>query len=365
MAEDSSLSGGSALDENARRAKADWLKVDPERLRDFIAGQPDVRSVDILKVEYPSKGAGSSNGIAYLRADIDVGPGPARRQLVVRYAPGRTLIKQKNFNDEFLTGRAVHAAGLPAAEPLWIDPHGERLGVKGYVMERVFGDVPSAGMLNEGLLARASPADRNAMMLEAAGFHGRLRRANLGPSHVPHLLARGIGRTPLERELRWWLEEAELNCAPEDSKLARIRRVFTWLLEHQPTVRPATLVHGDSQLSNLMFREGEVVAALDWELAYLGHGEADLALMIWMTEIQKQFAGVNDVPSEQDYIARYEAESGAPVEHWEYFRLFLLYKLVSVLMASAATMPSFDTFWEFNWAELERSWQRCRAGAAP
>jgi aminoglycoside phosphotransferase (APT) family kinase protein len=364
MAEDDSLSGGSALDENARRAKAGWLKVDPGRLHDFIAGQPEVRSVDIIDIEYPSKGAGSSNGIAYLRADIDVGRGPARRQLVVRYAPGRTLIKQKNFNDEFLTGRAVHAAGLPAAEPLWIDPQGQRLGVKGYVMERLFGEVPSAGMLNEGLLARASPADRNAMLLEAAAFHGRLRRADLGSSRLPHLLARGIGRTPVERELRWWLEEAGLNCAPDDSKLARIRSVFAWLLDHQPDVRPAVLVHGDSQFSNLMFREGKVVAALDWELAYLGHGEADLALMIWMTEIQKQFAKVDDLPSEQDYLARYELESGATVEHWEYFRLFLLYKMVSVLMASSATMPAFDSFWEFNWAELERRWQRCRAGAA-
>jgi hypothetical protein len=32
-----------------------------------------------------------------------------------------------------------------------------------------------------------------------------------------------------------------------------------------------------------------------------------------------------------------------------------------VLMASASTMPSFDQFWEFNWAELERVWRRLAA----
>jgi aminoglycoside phosphotransferase (APT) family kinase protein len=159
------------------------------------------------------------------------------------------------------------------------------------------------------------------------------------------------------------MTEAEQSSGPGEPKLARIRSAFTWLLEHQPAVlRPAILVHGDSQFSNLMFRDGKVVAALDWELAYLGHGEADLALMVWMTEIQMQFAGnVVDAPSEQDYILRYETESGCLIEHWEYFRMFLLYKMVSVLMASATTMPSFDEFWELNWAELERSWQRLRA----
>jgi len=99
----------SALDENARLAKANWLRIDPGRLRDFIAGHKEVRSVDIVDVQYSAAGAGSSNGIALLCANIDVGAGAERRQLVVRYAPGRTLIKQKSFTDEFLTGRAVHA----------------------------------------------------------------------------------------------------------------------------------------------------------------------------------------------------------------------------------------------------------------
>ncbi len=362
MAEDGSRPQAGTLDENARRAKADWLKLDPLRLRDFIAGQPDVRSVEIADIQYPASGAGSSNGIAMLSADIDAGSGRERRQLVVRYAPGRTLLKQKSFEEEFLTGRAVHAAGLPVSAPLWLDARGDRLGVKGYVMERVFGEVPAAGLFSEGLLARAPVAERNAMMLEAVGFHGRLRRLGLGPAQVPHLIGRGMGATPIERELRWWFAEAELSSGPEEPRLARIKAVHDWLIERQPLVRPATLVHGDSQFSNLMFSDGKVVAALDWELSYLGHGEADVALMVWMTELQKHFAGnVQGTPAEQDYIVRYERESGGLVQHWEYFRLFLLYKLLSVLMASAATMPSFDEFWEFNWAELERSWQRCRS----
>jgi hypothetical protein len=32
----------SALDENARLAKASWLRIDPGRLRDFIAGHTEL-----------------------------------------------------------------------------------------------------------------------------------------------------------------------------------------------------------------------------------------------------------------------------------------------------------------------------------
>src|SRR5271155_3971148 len=64
MVDNASRPQAGTLDENARRAKADWLKLDPLRLRDFIAGQSDVRGVEIADIQYPASGAGSSNGIA-------------------------------------------------------------------------------------------------------------------------------------------------------------------------------------------------------------------------------------------------------------------------------------------------------------
>ena len=91
------------LNENVRNVQAAWLKIDPERLTRFIAAQPEVAGrVADVHVDYPTSGTGISNGIALVAADIDVGEGMQHRDLVVRYAPGRTLLKQKSFRDEFL-----------------------------------------------------------------------------------------------------------------------------------------------------------------------------------------------------------------------------------------------------------------------
>jgi len=354
--------GSTTLNANVRKAQAQWLKIDAAQLTRFIAVQPEVSGrVGNVVVDYPGTGQGISNGIAFVSADIDDGGGMRHRDLVVRYAPGRTLLKQKSFHDEFLTVRAVVAAGVPAPAALWLDAAGTQLGVKGYVMERVFGDIPAAGMFSTGMLADATPEARKALMLEAAGFHGRLRRAAIGPDRVPHLLRRGSGATPLERELRWWLHEARCNLATGDDKLSRIEAAFAWLLASQPAIRPATLVHGDAQLCNLIYRGGRVIAAIDWELSFLGHGETDLAIIIWMTQLQKQFdRDVDGTPSDAEFIARFEQESGAPVECWNYLRMFVLFKLVCVLTASAETMPGFDRFWECNWQQLEAMWALCR-----
>ena len=351
------------LNENVRAAQADWLKLDHKLLREFIASQSDVKGpVENLAVSYPTSGTGISNGIAFLSANIDTGRGLESRELVVRYNPGRTLLKQKSFSDEFLTMKAIEAAHIPAPRVLWLDADGKRLGVKGYIMERIFGDIPAAGMFSQGLVADATPQQRKELMLDGASYHARLHRAAIGPEQVPHLINRGVGTTAIEQELRWWLQEATFNLAPNDDKLNRIHEAFSWLLAHQPQIRPPTLVHGDSQLSNLIYRDGRVIAALDWELAYLGHGEADLAMMIWLTRLQMVFdRDVQGAPTEAEFIARYEADSGAAIEHWSYMKMFQLFKLVSVLTASAETMPSFGTFWEHNWSELESVWRECSA----
>jgi aminoglycoside phosphotransferase (APT) family kinase protein len=351
------------LNDNVRNAQAAWLKLDEDRLRAFIAAQPEVDGrVEGLSLNYPTSGQGISNGIAFVSADIDTGRGLERRDLVVRYAPGPTLLKQKSFSDEFLTMQVVSTAGIPAPKALWLDADGAWLGAKGYLMERVFGDIPAAGMFTSGMLAEATPTQRKALMLEAAGFHGRLRRAAIGPERVAHLTTRGTGDTPVEREVQWWMEEARQNLREGDDKLTRIRSACGWLLSHQPAVRPATLVHGDAQLCNLIYRNGAVIAALDWELAYLGHGESDLAMIIWLTRLQRMFErDVEGVPSDAEFTARYEAESGAAVQHYSFMRMMQIFKLVCVLTASAQTMPSFEEFWECNWTELATVWNDCRA----
>ncbi|MDB5969948.1 MAG: hypothetical protein JWQ90_2398 [Hydrocarboniphaga sp.] len=349
--------------EAIKNAKAAMARVDEARLRRFIQSQPDVRELGSMSpLSYPTGGAGASNGIAFFTAEIDCGNGLQAMDLVLRYSPGVTLLKQKSFADEFLTVRAVHALGhLPVPNVLWLDADGSRVGFASYVMERVVGDAPSGPMYSAGPLADVTPEKRKEMMLEAAGFHGRLRKAAIGPVQVPHLARRGTGANAIEQELSWWAKELQLVIPADDPKAVQVAGLYRWLIEHQPEAYSPNLVHGDAQIANMMFHDGHIAAVLDWELSYLGHNESDLALVVFLTETHKVIdKHVDGTPTEEEYIERYELESGTKVQHWEYFKLLNMYRILSVVLLSRPFMPNFEPYWAYNVGYLDQAWSQAR-----
>lgn len=341
-------------DKSVQNAKAGHPPMDPRRLADFIAAQPGIEGpVELGEFAVPQS-SGATNAILLFSATFGERGERRRRDLVARYAPGQKVIKQKSFLDEFLTLKGAFRRGLPVPEPLWQDAEGLVTGFPSFVMARIDGTPPAAAMYSKGPLAEVGLAERKRMMLEAAGFHGRLRREAIGADDVPHLLARGSGATYIERELNWYLQEAKLNAAPDDPKLKAIVAAHRWMVERQPNVRPGTLVQGDSQIGNVIYKDGKLAGILDWELAYLGHNEADLALIAFVTESMKSLdKAVDGTPTENEYITRFEAEAGAPVEHYDYFKLFPLFKTQCVLLSGKELHHDFEKVWSFYLNSLE------------
>ena len=353
-----------AMADSVRIAKSRFAKIETERIREFIEQQADiVGPVAIGPVAYPTDGAGSSNGIAFLTASLDRGAGPETLDLVLRFSPGAQLLKQKKYDHEFATLKALEDSGLPVPEVLWLDKQGAWLGTPGYIMMKVEGDTPSAAMYSAGPLANVSPEVRNELMLKAAGFHGQLRKSAIKGDRVPHLVDRGDGHSAVARELNWWMEEVRLAWDLEDSKARTVNAVRQWLLQNEPDDLYAPgLVHGDAQIANIIYNQGEIAAVVDWELSYLGHNESDLALICFLTEAQKLTdVAVDGTPTEADFIDRYERESGLPVVHWPYFKLFNLYKIVAVSLLTAHLMPSFEQVWTFYSAWLDRTWLEAKS----
>lgn len=348
-------------DKSVAAAKSGHPDIDADRLAAFIAAQPDVEGPVSLSDFIVPKGSGSINGILLFTAEFGRGGKRCRENLVARYAPGTTMIKQKSFSDEFFTLAAAHDAGLPVPQPLWLDADGDFVGFPSFIMSRIDGTPPASAMYSKGPLAEVSDERRKAMMLEAAGFHGRLRREALGADKLPHLLARGAGPTDIERELNWLLEEGRLSSEPGDPKLELIIEIHRWMVEHQPQIRPGTLVQGDPQIANVIFKDGALAAVLDWELAYLGHNETDLALIVFLTETMKQLdKHVDGTPTEAEYLARFEEEAGAPAEHYDYFKLFQLFKTQCILLSTRGFQPAFEQVWGYYFGHLQTELARAK-----
>lgn len=157
---------------------------------------------------------------------------------------------------------ALHGAGLPvpavvamSADPV-IDGRPFYLleAVEGERIERVAGRVP-----DRDLAAAAVEVVRRmqALPIEQTGI-GQEKPATLGDE-----LARWT----------WLMERAPDELTGSAPRLAELLR------EEMPAERTPVLVHADFHYGNMLFREGRVVALLDWEIAELGQPLLDPACL--------------------------------------------------------------------------------------
>jgi aminoglycoside phosphotransferase (APT) family kinase protein len=118
-----------------------------------------------------------------------------------------------------------------------------------------------------------------------------------------------------------------------------VERVRTWLGEHAPESPPATIVHGDYRLGNVMFAPGSparVIAVFDWEMATIGDPLADLGYLcaFWSDRDDPplEFFELSPVtrrpgfPSRAELIARYEERSGRSMSDVRWYQTLALWK---------------------------------------
>jgi aminoglycoside phosphotransferase (APT) family kinase protein len=111
----------------------------------------------------------------------------------------------------------------------------------------------------------------------------------------------------LERQLRRFGGLWEHNKTRE---IAEVERVGTWLADHLPASPPATIVHGDYRLGNVMLAPEpptEVIAIFDWEMSTIGDPLADLGYLCLT------YADRDDDPDEPFRLSGVTAEEGWPL----------------------------------------------------
>lgn len=175
---------------------------------------------------------------------------------------GHGVIAQARIYDAL--GRTPGAPPVPAV--LHVEEGGDLLGAPFYVMARAPGEAVH-DIFMQPWFTEASDAVRTKMSTQWVSLFADL--ANLAP-----LDALGAPVSP-EDDLRMWRRfAAAANCAPLVEGMDR-------LLDHSaPLSGPAAVIHGDAKLSNLMWRDFAISAALDWEMSLNGEPLADLGYLL-------------------------------------------------------------------------------------
>jgi aminoglycoside phosphotransferase (APT) family kinase protein len=141
----------------------------------------------------------------------------------------------------------------------------------------------------------------------------------------------------VERQLKRWQGQWEKSKTRE---LPLVDDLHDRLAARVPEQGPATIVHGDYRLDNMILDDsGEVAAVVDWELCTLGDPLADVGLLlVYWAEPGDDFVPLltpatiaPGFPTRDEVRARYAERSGRDLSEVDYFVALGYWKLAVIL----------------------------------
>ena len=251
--------------------------------------------------------------------------------LVVRRPPRGPLPPSAHdvLREARVLGALAGHAPVPRVLAVCDDP--AVIGAPFYVMERVAGDVVADALPP----ALDSEPERRRMGEQLVDALATLHAVDWRAAGLE-----GFGRPDgyLERQLARFGGLWERNRTRD---LPAVERVGAWLRANVPASPPATVVHGDYRLGNVMYAHGapaRLVAIFDWEMSTIGDPIADLGyLCTFWVDRDDPPAGIFEqhavtrapgFPTRAELVARYEERSGRAMGDHRWYEALALWKII-------------------------------------
>ena len=257
----------------------------------------------------------------------------AGREYVLRRPPlGPVAAKAHDMTREYKVLHAVHPHFPEAPEVYLVCDDPAILGAPFFLMER-----------RSGLVIRHEPPAEIAAVAEhprlvSEAFIDCLVRLHAIDVAQPDLAALGRPQGFLERQVKGWSERW---ARARTHDLPAMERVVKWLGDKLPPSPPATLVHNDYKLDNVMLHPAadRVTAVLDWEMTTLGDPLADLGLTLcywsWAGQIASTVIPVVTTQpgwyTRDEFLHRYATRTGRDLTHIGYHEVLGIFKLAVIL----------------------------------
>jgi aminoglycoside phosphotransferase (APT) family kinase protein len=258
------------------------------------------------------------------------------RTLVLRRPPlGHVLATAHDMAREYrvISALAPTPVPVPAAVAYCADP--DVIGAPFYLMTKVEGAIYRSARQLQGL----DPADGDALATALATTLAALHA--LDPASVG--LA-DFGRPDgfLERQIRRWSKQLAASYTRE---LPGAEELAEHLARTLPASPPATIVHGDYRLDNVIVAPpdggggGRIAAVLDWEMSTLGDPLTDLGMtcVYWDglsgfgRSVPPSPGTLPGWPDRTELVERYAAAGGSTVEQLDWYVAFAYFKLAVIL----------------------------------
>jgi len=204
--------------------------------------------------------------------------GRAMRQgFCLRKDPGSGLLRElSNLRDQFRVIKALEPTPAPTPKAYWYEEDPSLLGGPFFVMERVEGEAPNpwsrAGKQFYADAAKRGKLPRSFVEALASLHNLDWRDVGLDFIGVP-----GDGKDFALREIAKWESLIDQSIRKPEPVLTEL---LLWLKANAPETRRLAFVHGAYRTGNLIIKDDEIAAIIDWELQVIGDPMYDVAYVL-------------------------------------------------------------------------------------
>jgi aminoglycoside phosphotransferase (APT) family kinase protein len=304
--------------------------------RDLAALEP--RLLAWLRARHPDRAGLHANGLRHASAGLtnetlllDVSWNDGTQALVVRLPAEQITFPGADLAIEAHVQEAVARVGVPAPVPATFEPDVKWVGAPFLAMPFVAGQVGPQTPAFDPWIASLDPRQQrrvfDGFLDVMAGVHG-IDPVDAGLGKV----LRGASRS-VSDELTWWEEYARWAGVGEPPDPIVVE-LLAWCRANLPAREPPpSLLWGDPRLGNAIFDDDpRIVAALDWDMAFIGPAEHDAGWFFGLEGVMAAIAKKRVVgfPAPDDAIASYEARLGRRLVDYEWYEIFALVRSIAI-----------------------------------
>jgi aminoglycoside phosphotransferase (APT) family kinase protein len=305
--------------DSTRRVLGEWL----------ASRTPDATAVEVLSLQRPQTNGGSSE--TYFATVELRSAGEVRRQeYVLRLKPSEfRMFLRENFDEQYRLITFLGAAtDVPVPAIPFYEPDPSALGLPFWLMEKVVGEVPpdNPPFSVEGFLVEASLAQRRKLWL--SGLQAAAKIAKVDVSRAPRIVDLHTGESGMSENLRHWTAAMDWACAGAPSPT--LRAAADWLWANKPRREATGLSWGDCRIGNMIFRDFECVAVIDWDTITLAGPQLDLAHWLLMDEYFTTGLGLPALPglgTRDETIASWEEFTGLSADQLGWHEVLAAFRL--------------------------------------
>ncbi len=285
---------------------------------------PDAENLTISKFERPGMGLSS---ITYL-LDLEWREDGKQqtKAMVFRSAPtDYKVFPDYEVSHQFHIMKALKQTDVPVADMCWLEEDPDITGAQFFLMERLPGVVPQdfPPYHGSGIFFESSPEMRARMWWGSLEAMVKVHKTDVNKLGFSFLRQPENGKNAVDVQLAYWDMFFNWSKKTPDESHPTIEASMKWLKENRYEPERIGLCWGDSRMGNTLYAKDnfDVLAVMDWEMAYIGDPISDLAWFILLDRQQSTASGLarcEGTPSYEETVARYEKLTGWKVKNLFY-----------------------------------------------